>query len=757
MCGILGVVHRDPRQPVDPTRLAAARDTLAHRGPDEAGLWCPRDGGVGLAHRRLKVQDLTHGQQPMADPGTSGGNALVYNGELYNHPQLRRELEADGHAFAGSGDTETLFRLLNRDGPAALPRLDGMFALGHWDTQNRRLLLARDRLGQKPLYWHDDGSQLVFASELKAVLAYLDRKFDVDAAALDEFFTRGYVLSPRTIFCGIHKLPAAASLRLDADDWRIDVAPYWDLAPLEAVACDDPEAAVDRLDELLTEAVRKRLVTDVPLGCLLSGGIDSSLITAIAAKTSEGPVKAFSIGFDESDAHNELPFAQMVAEHVGCDWRTETVRGGDFVNDLDDALPYFDEPFGNFTVIAQRKLARACRRELTVVLSGTGGDELAAGYPGRYGWTLDLPDDAPRHRQTPPLDRLRQHLAKTSFVGWGNGRAAMLNESLQHAITDAHHPASAVRPFWSATDDPLNDVLRADVRTNLPDYLVAIEERMTMSVGLEARNPLLDPAVVNHLLSLPPSLKVRDGQFKWPLWKLCERYLPRAAYDRPKRGFTPPLNLWLSQHAGRIAARFEALRDTLGGVFSPAWQAYLAAGRYEPAAAMPVYYSLALGVWAEHYGRYINAWPSAETSIPTPFHATLRDDDPAALGAARWFAQALGNFADGGTLRLVGDDSGFYRWLAGQLGYAVADDGTADGCVVVGLDAMDRLTWDGLADVVLVLPFGVTEQMGLQHRLRSLPGHVEVRATQVVPVGEGRGVLVARLKVGEPTRMGNVA
>ena len=199
MCGILGVVHRDPQLEVNHERLLAARDTLTHRGPDEAGLWTAP--GIGFGHRRLKVLDLTHGQQPMLDHDTAPNHALVYNGEVYNFCELRRELEQQGHTFQGDGDTEVLFHALTSQGPDAVNNFEGMFALGHWDHEHRRLLLVRDRLGQKPLYWHDDGNQLVFASELKALLRHLDRKFDIDPAALDEFFTRGYILSPRTI-CG---------------------------------------------------------------------------------------------------------------------------------------------------------------------------------------------------------------------------------------------------------------------------------------------------------------------------------------------------------------------------------------------------------------------------------------------------------------------------------------------------------------------------------------------------------------------------
>lgn len=770
MCGILGVIHRDPKLTVNRQRLIAARDTLTHRGPDEAGLWLASGtsgGGVGLAHRRLKILDLTHGQQPILDrpapgnshtPGNHADNprfAMVYNGEVYNFRELRSDLQKQGQCFRGDGDTEVVFAALNAQGPDAIASFDGMFALGHWDHAHRKLLLVRDRLGQKPLYWHHDGNQLVFASELKALLHYLDRKFDLDPAALDEFFTRGYILAPRTIFRDIHKLPAGCQLRLDANDWRIEVDRYWDVETMEPASVPtDPDDVVEVLDELLTDAVSKRLVSDVPLGCLLSGGIDSSLITAIAAKVCGHPVKAFSIGFDESDEHNELPFAGQAAKHLGCEWISRKVQGGDFLGDLDEALRFFDEPFGNFTVIAQRKLAQVCRQHLTVVLSGQGGDELAAGYPGRYNWIFDQPINVPRHQHTPPLDRLNTYLQKTSFVGWTGGRAAMFSDTMRHAVTNAHHPAGGVLPFWRNSADPLNDVLYADIKTNLPDYLVTIEERMTMSASLEARNPMLDHRVVNYLSSLPGSMKVRGGQNKWPLFKLCERYLPRGVYDRPKRGFTPPLGLWLSQHRGRIAEHFHDTAPLLAGLFSEAWNKALKSDQTSPQTTMPLYYSLVLSKWAEHYGDYINAWPSENASKTKDWHVVCREQTPAAVGGGRWFAQALGNFPDGSKLKLHGDADGFYAWLSTQLGYTVTDACDCPQQVFCDLPSFVGADWsafDQPIDVVLVAPFAASEQPAVQRALQSLPRGVAVQGTQGVQVDTDRGVLVARLRVSPVT------
>jgi asparagine synthase (glutamine-hydrolysing) len=265
MCGILGVVYADPKHEADHAKLAAARDSLTHRGPDEAGLW--HRPGVAMAHRRLKVLDLTHGQQPMVTDDQR--YAVVYNGEIYNFRELQEHYQEQGLSFQTQCDTEVLFKALNQDGPDAIERFNGMFAFAHWDDKQRKLTLARDRLGQKPLYWYRDDEQLVYASELEALLMFLERKFPLDPVALDQYFARGYILSPRTIFQGVSKFPAGCSLTLSAagDTWHAAVEPYGDVQT-HAVP-DDPEEVLDELEELLRDAVRLRLVSDVPIGCLL--------------------------------------------------------------------------------------------------------------------------------------------------------------------------------------------------------------------------------------------------------------------------------------------------------------------------------------------------------------------------------------------------------------------------------------------------------------------------------------------------------
>lgn len=591
MCGILGVVFRDPTAAADIDRLAVARDTLAHRGPDDAGIW--HRPGAAFAHRRLKVLDLNAGRQPVAD----NRFAMVYNGEIYNFRDLQSHYVAQGAVFHTQCDTEVLFHALSRDGEQAIDRCNGMFAFGHYDHRDRRLLLARDRLGQKPLYWHVDEHQLVFASELKAILTFLDRRFELDAAAMDQFFARGYILSPRTIFKSIHKLPAGCLLKLDAARWQWDVQPYWDFQQV-AVPNDDTKA-INHLDELLSDAVRMRLVSDVPLGCLLSGGIDSTLITAMACRAKGSPVEAFTIGFEGDDDLNELPHARRVAEHHGCRWRHDHGDVGDFLAMSEDLSRYHDEPFANIAMFPMRRLAELARLDLTVVLSGQGGDELAAGYPGRYGWALN-PDDS---HDLQAYDRC------STFMPWSPGRDIVFSREVKAALADRMAPGVDIRPYWQRFPglSRLGNALYADVKTNLPDYLVCVEERMTMAVGLEARNPMLDFRVVNYLLSLPDHMKVREGQYKWILLQLAKRYGPAEAVDRPKRGFTPPFRRWILTSGPAIAEVCRRADDYTKALYSPQWRAFLLNGRYNDSAVLPVLFSLTFAQWFRRYSRFIHS------------------------------------------------------------------------------------------------------------------------------------------------------
>ena len=786
MCGIFGVVYRDAQQPIDDSRLAAARDTLTHRGPDEAGLWSKR--GVGLAHRRLSILDLEHGQQPWV--GSDEQQALVYNGEIYNYRELMRQAESHGASFNTTCDTELVFHHLATQGEQSLDQLHGMFAMGFYDHAERSLLLVRDRLGQKPLYWTDTGDALVFASELKAILNYTQTKHGLDAAAVEQFFTRGYVLSPRTIFRGIHKLPAGHLLKLTASQWQIQTKQWWDATPTPQDELDplNDQAVLDTLDELLSQSVADRLIADVPIGTLLSGGIDSSLITAMASKARGEQVKAFTIGFGDSPAHDETPYAKMVAEQYRCDWHCETINQneGDWLSELDDASRFYDEPFGNFTVTSQRTLSRLCREQLTVVLSGQGGDELSAGYPGRYNWVLQTEQAASQQGNTqsqyaPPVDDVVNHLQRSSFLQWQGARAQMFSAAAHDQMRAAGSPINGIKAFWHRHDwpDRLSNVLYTDSKTNLADYLVCIEERASMSHSLEARNPMLDHRVVEYMLSLPAYYKARPGtgpmtkdgiQNKWLLHALAKRYLPAEAFDRPKRGFTPPLQQWMAAYAQRITEVFRETDMLTAPLYSDPWRQYLLGGRYEPAATMPVYYSLIFALWARRYADHIGAMvgnhqstkpqrvPHINTDSATLsdascsdktdalLHRLYRTNEPEALVTGRWFCQALKNFAPGNAIKLISDDEHAYRWLTEQSGLTIASGDSADGTVIAGMPALRAFESAQVVGetMLLFVPFTATEQNELNALLQRVATTSPVQGHQAVPVGGDQGVLIAR-------------
>lgn len=740
MCGIVGIIHRQPDHAVDLARLTAAREALTHRGPDEAGLWhLP---GVGLGHRRLKVLDLTHGQQPIVT--ANHASAMVYNGEVYNFRQLRDDLLGGRTPTGGSGDTDVLFELLNQRGIDALPHLRGMFAIAHWRAADRQLLLVRDRMGQKPLYWYANNSRLAFASELKALLVLLDRTFDIDPVAVDQFFTRGYIHSPRTIFRDIEKLPAGHRLTLDAAAWQYEVAEWYDVQ--SAAPPRDFESLLDELDDTLTEAVTLRLVSDAPLGCLLSGGIDSSLITAIAARASGQRLKAFTIGFGDSQAHDERPYAEMVAKHCGCDWHVRDATSNNFPAMLAAMGNTFDEPYANFAMFPMASLAQIAREHLTVVLTGQGGDELAAGYPGRYRWATAPPqgDNAAQQR----FSDLLAHQAHSTFVHWSQARDAMYTDAFKAALLSQSDAMDSLVRYWQPQRfDRLNTALYADVKTNLPDYLVCVEERLTMAHALEARNPMLDHRVVELLMTAPAAMKTQGEQWKRPLVELARRYVPAAAIDRPKRGFTPPLDRWFTEHAAHVRQRIASQEAALSNVLSPRWLQYLQTQPLTGGALMPTFYTLMFAHWLDHYGTYINAWPwdaprlSCKPSIAA--EVMIAQDSRAQL-ISQWFCKALNNLDATRPVATIGDDATWFATLATQSGYEVADN--AQQLLAIGAKAIEALALaNPLPDTaVLLLPFDQNDAAKAQTLLADISGHMAMGGYQTVPISQVQFLLIAR-------------
>lgn len=563
MCGLTGIVQRGAAfsAPALDERVGAMSDALAHRGPDDSGRWCDAEQGVALGHRRLAIIDLSHhGHQPMRS--ASGRYVLAYNGEIYNHLDLRRQLGA--LPWRGSSDTETLLAAIEHWGvEGALQRCSGMFAVALWDRQDRQLLLARDRLGEKPLYYGWCGGSFLFASELHALRRYPGFDAPVDPAALAGLLRQGVVPAPLSIYQGIRKLPPGTLLRLSHGDTAgtmpVPVV-YWSLAAQALAGLRQPfagndDAAIDALETRLGAAVRAQMIADVPIGAFLSGGIDSSTVVALMQRAASQPVKTFTIGFDAPE-FDESAHARAVARHLGTE-HTE-LRLGDA--ELRDALPAaieaFDEPFGDSSAIPTYLVARLARTRVTVSLSGDGGDELFCGYT-RYA-------KAARHWQRLSAWPLPLRRAAAALLSAGPGRAAEMAALVGARSTDAFYrqmisqwrlPGRVVRglgheehaaPLDDAlASDMLNAAMCVDATTYLPDDILAKVDRSAMRSSLETRVPMLDHELVQWVWTLPQAMKQRGGESKWLLRRVLERHVPRELFERPKVGFAVPLDTWL--------------------------------------------------------------------------------------------------------------------------------------------------------------------------------------------------------------------
>ncbi len=555
MCGIVGTVTVDREHPPDADLVRAMARLIAHRGPDDDGfLLAP---GIALGMRRLSVIDVSGGRQPVFSE--DGAVGVVCNGEIYNHLALRAELEARGHRFRTRADTEVIVHGYEEFGEGVIARLHGMFALALWDGANRRLLLARDRLGKKPLHYAALAGRLVFGSEIKALLLAPGISRDLDPEALDDYLTHGYVLGPRTIFRDIRKLSPGHLLVWEAGHVRFER--YWQVV----VTGDDrrPEGElVEELRALLRAAVRDRLMSDVPLGAFLSGGLDSSTVVALMAGLRSEPVKTFTAGFDEA-GFDEREHARRVARHFGTDHHELIVRP-DMVADLPRLTWQLDEPFADESAIATYYVARMARAHVTVALTGDGGDESFGGYP-RY---VQLARD-PLVTYLPLALRRRlplQALVPSGARGHDRLHRARLDwprrYAESHAIFPPHYRARLyapellaalgsrdvlrgyTAPFIEAGGDLLGGAQTADLRRYLPDDILVKIDRMSMLASIEARCPLLDHRIVAFMARVPADLKIRGGETKYLLRRAMAPLLPETVIRRDKMGFGVPLDHW---------------------------------------------------------------------------------------------------------------------------------------------------------------------------------------------------------------------
>lgn len=545
--------------------------SLRHRGPDGEGTY--RADGVGLGHRRLSIIDLDTGAQPLSNE--DGTVWITYNGEIYNFPELRRELEARGHRFRTRSDTEVIVHLYEDLGPRCVDRLRGMFAVALWDGRRRQIVLARDRLGKKPLYYLWDGRRLVFASELKAVLLAGEIERVIDPAALDAYLTLDYVPAPLTIYRGVHKLPAASVLTCRGGS--IKVARYW--APPLGVRDERlrrTEEYVEELTALLREAVRIRLLSEVPLGVLLSGGVDSSTVVAMMAQVTDQPIRTYSIGSPAADM-DELPYARLVARRFGTQHH-EFVVEPDALAVLPALLQAYDEPFADASAIPTYYVSRLARQHVTVALSGDGGDELFAGYPwytllADEGWVGRLPARmrpalfAGLYRAWPDRWRGKRRLYLWQQPGHAARYAATRNRFPPHErrrLLTPHmqHVLAAVRPCdlvaraaaQAASRDPVAMMQAADLLTYLPEDLLVKVDRASMCHGLEVRAPLLDHRLVEFAVRLPSSLKLANGDAKLILKQAMRPWVPAEVLTRPKMGFGIPLRHWFRDGSFELPA-----------------------------------------------------------------------------------------------------------------------------------------------------------------------------------------------------------
>jgi asparagine synthase (glutamine-hydrolysing) len=600
MCGIAGLYYPATPKPVDPARIRAMADAQAHRGPDGSGVWTAP--GVGLGHRRLSIIDVTGSPQPM----TSGDGALTvtFNGEIYNFAELRAELQAKGAVFVTSGDTEVLLHGWEAWGPAMLRRLNGMFAFALHDSRRQCLFVARDRLGVKPLHYAElsDGA-VAFSSELKGLLAHPSLRREADIRAIEDYMAYGYVPDDSCIVAGVKKLPAGHYLLLERGK-PVPVPSRWWQVDFSNRATGSAKALEEEMVALMRDAVRLRMVSDVPLGAFLSGGVDSSAVVALMAEASSKAVKTCTIGFDEAGL-DERGHANQVAARFATDHRERVVGANDFAL-IDTLVASFDEPFADASALATYRVCELAREEVTVALSGDGADEALAGYRryrfqhveervrsllpaslrsrvfGTLGHYYPKADWAPRPlRAKTTLLALAQDgaegYARSVGVTTPALRAMLYSDAAKRALTGYR---AEDRYVASMRDAPARDAIDraqyADFQHWLPGDILTKTDRTSMAVSLEAREPLLDYRFVEFAARLPVSMRLRGGQGKWLMKKAMERYLPNDILYRPKMGFVTPISAWFRGPLADEAARLAKSR-VLNSWFDPAAIATIAA------------------------------------------------------------------------------------------------------------------------------------------------------------------------------------
>jgi asparagine synthase (glutamine-hydrolysing) len=587
MCGIAGAVCATRESNIDEGLVRQMCNLIIHRGPDDEGIFV--QDGAGLGMRRLSIIDLSGGHQPVFNEDRSAW--VVFNGEIYNFQELRAGLESRGHRFYTKTDTEVIIHLYEEMGADCVHKLRGMFALAIYDKRKRKLILARDRLGKKPLHYARVKDNLYFASEIKSILAVAPELAKVNAQGLLEYLYYGYVPDPITAFTGIHKLPPGHLLEFENGEIR--VRQYWDLPQFGTYSPKSEEACLEEMEHRLLEATRMRLISDVPLGAFLSGGTDSSTVVALMARASSGPVKTFSIGFTKDD-FNEAEYARMVARKFATDHH-EMILEPDVVATAQHLAGSLEEPFGDSSMLPTYYVSQMARQHVTVALSGDGGDELFAGYD-RYRihanrrffeyvpeWArkfyrnqvfplLPTGTRGRRFSYNVTLPWRERYVDGLSFVSTFERDAPLLSDDFRQMLRRGDDPQNALLRYFpkALATDPVSELLYVDTKTYLPADILTKVDRMSMLNSLEVRVPMLDHEFVEFVTSLPAAWKLRGNKQKYILRKLAERVgVPREALDRQKQGFALPLAHWMRNELKELLLILLEPRSLQRGYFEP--------------------------------------------------------------------------------------------------------------------------------------------------------------------------------------------
>lgn len=582
MCGICGILAPKDHRKVNRDLLERMCQTMSHRGPDDEGFYV--NDGVGLGHRRLSIIDLNTGQQPITNE--DGSVWIILNGEIYNYKALRKSLIQKGHHFKTQTDTEVIVHLYEEKGVDFVKDLRGMFALAIWDENKRRLVLARDRLGQKPLFYARINGSFIFASEIKAILQSPEFSRRLNAPVVNDFLTFKFIPRTEDLFEGVYKLPPASTLVLDGDD--IAVNRYWELYYEPDFKMTEEEALLGT-EEILRESVRLRLMSDVPLGAFLSSGIDSGVIVGMMSGLSTEPINTFSIG-NRVQGFNELPHAGMIAKQHHTNHREFMVRH-DSVKMMPDLIWSMDGPFADIPVLPMYYVAKIARQYVTVALTGDGGDESFAGYD-RYiaNYVLGLYRNIPRPIRSRLVPRLLTFFyEKTSRKSWrqtlrwlnttslhpdnesyarginffsfdDEEKQSLYTPQFKEMVGEVNSLEGLLSKYWSShANEPLNKMTYTDIMVRIPEYSNVKVDRISMMHGLEARSPFMDHKLVEFAATIPPRLKIKGKKRKYMLREVARSYIPTEVLNLPKQGFSAPINQWLRHELRDLA------HDVLGG------------------------------------------------------------------------------------------------------------------------------------------------------------------------------------------------